>query len=365
MGQQGTRHIGNGEIVRREPTLGIIIRHFPANGRLSGLVSFSRLLISALSKQVPIKVFADSRYAGNPAPDGLHIEYVKPPYWVNVWRVARRNQVESLLVISGIHRAFLVFPLLLLALFFGPGGLSRVFVQAVNLDRAFGRATAWLLSRFGGLCILNPDEAKRCSVVFPALMKISPGVSLSEIAASIPWSREAPFRVGFFGHMNRVKGADRALSIICAMTGDEWDAIMSGTGDMLARVQKESAHLDVRIHVMGYMNDPIPALKSCDVLLAPFRESRSVLGYSQVVLEALACGVVVVGARTTAVSAAVRDGVEGFICDSEEEMLSRVEELRRSATLLQRMSENAFLRAREFDVESSAMQLLAYVNRSQ
>ena len=108
------------------------------------------------------------------------------------------------------------------------------------------------------------------------------------------------------------------------------------------------------------------ALNACDVLLYPTRADN----LSLTCLSALACGVPVISSRVGGQPEAIRDNVNGFLCEPgleefrQQEFVERVARLAQDDDLRRRFSTAAReIAVAEFDIEIYITNLIAYYNR--
>ena len=104
------------------------------------------------------------------------------------------------------------------------------------------------------------------------------------------------------------------------------------------------------------------ALNACDMLLYPTKADN----LSLTCLNALACGVPVISSRVGGQPEAVRDNVNGFLCDPDllDQFVERVGRLAADESLRQRLSAEARrIAVAEFDIETYIVKLIAYYNR--
>ena len=104
------------------------------------------------------------------------------------------------------------------------------------------------------------------------------------------------------------------------------------------------------------------ALNACDMLLYPTKADN----LSLTCLNALACGVPVISSRVGGQPEAVRDNVNGFLCDPDllDQFVERVGRLAADESLRQRLSAEARrIAVAEFDIETYIVKLIAYYDR--
>jgi glycosyltransferase involved in cell wall biosynthesis len=112
------------------------------------------------------------------------------------------------------------------------------------------------------------------------------------------------------------------------------------------------------VHFAGFLHgdELAAAFASCDVFVMPSRTET--LGL--VVLEAMASGVPVVGARAGGIPEMVDDGVNGFLFDTEEQAAEQVTLLLGDAGRRAVMGEAAMARAAQHSWRAATEQLLAH-----
>lgn len=109
-------------------------------------------------------------------------------------------------------------------------------------------------------------------------------------------------------------------------------------------------------------NSLAKALNACDVLLYPTKADN----LSLTCLDALACGVPVVSSRVGGQAEAIRDNVNGFVCEPDQldQFVERVAQLASDDSLRQRLSSEARqIAVAEFNIETYVKNLIAYYNR--
>ncbi len=112
-----------------------------------------------------------------------------------------------------------------------------------------------------------------------------------------------------------------------------------------------------RIHWLGTENDVRPWYHAADILLFPC-ENES---FGRVLVEAMACGLPVVAARSGAVPEIVRDGQDGFLVTpgEDKELAAAVGRILSDDSLRRSLGHAARKRARIFDMESHVKNMLS------
>lgn len=121
------------------------------------------------------------------------------------------------------------------------------------------------------------------------------------------------------------KGLDRAVRAFARLRDEgaaenvKWIIIGKGRdADKLNEMIKEYALEDI-IYPIGVRENPIPYMRMCDVLLLPSRHE----GKPMAVTEGFIMGLVPVVTRYTSADEQIKNGVDGFVIDNNEEALYR------------------------------------------
>jgi glycosyltransferase involved in cell wall biosynthesis len=128
---------------------------------------------------------------------------------------------------------------------------------------------------------------------------------------------------------------------------------------------KEKATVPLTVTALPFLKSPrelAAALNLCDVLLYPTQADN----LSLTCLDALACGVPVISSRVGGQPEAVRDGVNGFLCepDRPEQFIERTARMAADPELTRRLSEAARRTAVEqFNIDTYIDNLAEYYER--
>ncbi len=154
------------------------------------------------------------------------------------------------------------------------------------------------------------------------------GVDLRQLApggtnpfAAEDWAR-APQIISCVANLRRIKGIDvllRAAQRVCrefpgavfVVAGSMYDREYSAEIQEMVR----SLGLERNIKLPGFVPDPVPLLKMSHAFCLLSRSE----GFSNALLEAMACGVPAVVTRVGGNPEAIQDGVNGFLVPSEDD----------------------------------------------
>lgn len=120
-----------------------------------------------------------------------------------------------------------------------------------------------------------------------------------------------PFRLLYVGAWKRLKGVD-LLAPIMHELGEDFELRYTGGPDVGVR----RTDLPRNMQDLGRLSasQVVAAMQDADALLFPSRSE----GFGLVVVEAMACGLPVIGMRGTAVDEIVEPGVTGMLCERDD-----------------------------------------------
>ena len=128
------------------------------------------------------------------------------------------------------------------------------------------------------------------------------------------------FRIGYVGRLIRVKGVDLLLRA-CADLDDPWKLILVGDGEERAALEQQSQALGLGAHVQ-FLGDvgstDVPAvMQSLDALVLPSRSAANWREqFGRVLMEAMACGVPLVGSSSGEIPRVIGDA--GLVFPEED-----------------------------------------------
>jgi|GEM_PF-4787474 len=335
--------------------LELVVRHFPGHGRLSGLASFGREIASVLDEKTNLKIYSGDRFGEVE----IHSrQVVRKPFWIRVWPKVKRSGASNVIILSGIHSPRWAIPQALGIRFLDVPKDKCLFVQAVGLDSPWSKIEMSALASVARVSALNPKDFERLKKSIAGAVQLSPGISLGPDSAMKRPLSNGVIRVGFFGHLNEVKGADRLPQIFDSLSPDLIQPVIAGVGNLEEQIKDWANQSRHSVEIHGYLDNPIELLKSIDILVAPFRKSATILGLSQVVLEAVAMGIPIVGTPIDAICGVVRHEVEGLIANSDSEISLALQRLSTNREDIRLFSGAAIERSGQFLIENVANQML-------
>jgi glycosyltransferase involved in cell wall biosynthesis len=345
--------------------IAVVVKYYPPVERVSGIIGYLTVLNRHLSDAVDLHVVT-SRSRGDQRRslehDGHTVHRVGGSFPVSAGRAVRRLRPDAFLFVSGVYDLRVAGPYIEAFNQVVRRPDSGLFLQATHVRGAPNAVFARALRPYRRVLAASAviGDALR-PVVGERLEVFPPAVEIP--AAHCP---TGPLRVGFANHLNRVKGADVACGLIVDAITERpaLEAVVAGTGELDDHVRSRLAGVD-RVRFAGFLPeaDRLELIRSCGVMLLPFRTAVSVLGVSQTVLEVMAAGNVVVGTDTDAINGAVVHGRTGLLgsVDGLAPLLSEV--LDDPACRSRLGAEARRVAARDWNVSTRAQRLLQLLSR--
>ena len=341
--------------------LAVVIKYFPTSLRYSGVTSMCEVLVASLCREYELSIYSacdeDTACAWNRRGAGTLHAVSGPGFWWSVGSEVAKSGPQATLVISGIHKSRLLFPVLMPLLRqvsrLGPVSL----LQAVNVDRPGGFFSRCLYRSADHLLASNPQLANQFnSSAGKTASYLPPCINVSRIENCQAASRQKQYRVGFINHINPVKGADLAVGAFARAGRPDTEFLIAGEGELKCELQERYRDIPAMVFT-GKLDDPISEIKACDIMVLPFRTSVSVLGVSQTVLECMAAGAVVIGSDETTITSVIKNGKTGIIVKHADDIPEQIHRLLDDAVLRATLAQNAAQAVRQHDAEAVSKQL--------
>src|SRR5262249_30250219 len=139
-----------------------------------------------------------------------------------------------------------------------------------------------------------------------------------DLRSSMRISENAPLIVTV-GNIRRVKGTDVLIQSAVRVVRDFPEAMFLVVGrqseaEYFEELNAQIENLGIRdnIRFVGESSGVFPLLKACDVFVLPSRSE----GFSNALIEAMACGLPCVATRVGGNPEAIEDGKNGYLVDS-------------------------------------------------
>lgn len=345
----------------------IIVKYFYPIKRPSGISSFVYELARELAKQVDLSVISiwqEENASQEYQHDGYAIYKVKKPFFITAPYFAKKLKPDVVIIFSGIYQPIKTM------LYFWPISClfsrnERIFCQATNYNvKNLPGFYARFLKQFKAIIATNQLMREQYLELGLSSEHITPGVNINypqeQSLEKIAKNKEV--RIGFFGHFYPVKGPDRLLDAFLKIDPVNAELVFGGGAGPLKSKIESAAKNDRRISIINWREHIKPYLNSCDIVVLPYRDSYSVLGYAQAALEAMSLGIPVIGTKTASLEYLIRDGYNGYIVKSDRELEEKLKLLIENPNLRRELGNHARLTIEEnFNIQKIADQYLKLI----
>ncbi|MEX2144504.1 MAG: glycosyltransferase family 4 protein [Anaerolineales bacterium] len=169
------------------------------------------------------------------------------------------------------------------------------------------------------VCVTTPAMAQAIQEKYKvAESKISVVPNYVEIDRFQPLEREPnkTLRIGFVGRLAWEKNLNLLIE---AAAGLDVELLLVGEGPLKEELASLAANTKVKVNFLGRMpNVALPDfLNSCDVFVLPSLYE----GHPKALLEAMACGLAVIGTRVPGIHELIADGENGLLCEPDASSL--------------------------------------------
>jgi glycosyltransferase involved in cell wall biosynthesis len=347
--------------------VGLLVKYFPMSHRISGLTSFATLLARELSAYCRLHVFSnctEQQQILSKENDPFTLHRVKGPFWLRAGLCAGNSDLDRIVILSGIYKAKFFYPAFKTLFMTIPKNTPLYFYQGTIPDgktsKAFQRMLTKRCTKVIGTNPLMID--KLCGDFCRKTVFLPPGIDLQVIRGSVA-EKTKKIRIGYFNHFKKIKGVDLALEAFSQLPFYDTEYVVGGCGKLKTKMLNRYSDYK-NIKFLGYVNDLPSQLKACDFIVLPFRNSASVLGISQTVLEAFAAGVPVIGSETEAIMSAVSHEEQGLIFKDIDGLKDCITRLHDDEQLRSKLSMQAFESAANFRIENIAKRLFDLVKEA-
>ncbi|MEA1927123.1 MAG: glycosyltransferase family 4 protein [Candidatus Auribacterota bacterium] len=342
--------------------LAYVVKYYRPMPRISGILRFVIDLIGELDSEFEVRVFT-YRYSSEVPVFERHGEHeiirLSPPFPLRAGRAVRKWNPDVIIFGSGFWRPYYLLPYWELFRL-GLAGCLRpvILTQYTNMTEKYSGLLRGLAPAPDAVVTTTEPLRQQWERHYPGrVLYIPPGLPIKQ-EGSGPAPRiksPSPFRIGYFGHLQPHKGPDILLRVFQKINPDNADLLIHGVGEMEEEL-KETAKGWENITIQGYIPDIDPVLRSCKLLVLPYRSSVSVLGYSRAVQDALVEGIPVIGTPSPALEPLIENGVNGFICRDEKELEEKIQLLIDNPETWERLSIHAAESSKKFDIKLIAHQ---------
>jgi len=299
-----------------------INKYFFPMKRHSGILNFTYDLCNNLARMVNLEVIS-WRYSGDVKSIEDFTDYsvrrVRFPFRVKSAYLAKHLEPDLIILGSGIKYPIMLFFITLFMRVMCPSVPIIIYQHSVP---EFPKIPLyWLFNKIcAGFWFSNPfNKEKIIRKIFKKAIYVPVGID-SRRLETVPVKKEKNIRIGYFGHLNEAKGVDILVKAFLKLNIENCELFIAGTGPLLQKI-KELTEGKKNVSIYGFCDNVVSYIKSCDIIVFPYRNAVSVLGLSLSCLEAMTFGKPIIASNNIALTPLVRHNYNGFIFNNDNEIV--------------------------------------------
>ena len=323
-----------------------IVKYFYPITRPSGISSFLYELCEQLAKEMNLTVISYKYHQENLDSydhQGYKILKVNSPFPIRSARVAKKLEADIVVYFSGLYK----LPLFILYMILNKITLGKAtesyLCQCTHFARPIPKIIKPLLQSYDKILATHSDIVRNFSeLVDKKAFYLPPGVDFTKLDNIEAVEKSEKFRIGFFGHFTHRKGVDILIDSFLKIDDKNIELLLAGGGKLPENYNKiTQSHRNIT--VLGYHRNIKSYIKSCDLIVLPYRDSKSILGFAQSALEAMYFKVPIIASNVSAVAPLIKNSYDGYIFQDRKDLRAKILALKNNPQLLKKLGENAHL----------------------
>jgi glycosyltransferase involved in cell wall biosynthesis len=337
----------------------LVVKYFVPMKRHSGILNFILNLSESLGKLVDLTIITwryEDTFQKEEQKDGYRIIRVKNPFLLTSALAARKSKPAVIIFGTGIFKLAYLLPYFIVFRFFTVG-TPVIIGQYSAMDNKFSFLGYFLKPFVNHVIASSPDiDQFYRKTLKEKVTYIPPGINIQKLQ-KIKRAKSEGLNpvVGFFGHLNFNKGSDILFDAFKSLRPKKGSLILAGEGK-LSKAYKKNSVMDKNIFIYGYLPDVRTYIKTCDILVFPYRIQNSILGLSLSAIEAMAMGKPLLVSKNSCLLPLVQNGRNGYVFKNRDELEKNLKELMADAKLTKKMGEKSFKMAQKYDISKIALQ---------
>ena len=322
--------------------LALVYKYFNYRERHSGMSNFIVNLAKFIKDDINIFCLVRQQKNLN------NTVKVKHPFIINTSILLKKINKDIVILFNTIENSIIAFFYYSLIRVFNHKDKIILYQGTQLRPKFFNKMFLDIFDRvFCGSPLIYEEINK---VIGKKAIYLPPGVDVIGLNKITPINKNKKIRIGFFGHLEKNKGADMLLNSFIKLDTRDAELILAGNGNLNYYLRNKSKKFN-NIKIYNYLNNVKQYIKSCDIVVFPFRTSSKILGLSLVALEARAMGKVLIGTKTPAISQLIEDKKDGFIINDSSELVDKMNLLIKNHKLLKEMANKTKINSRQYDIK--------------
>ena len=332
-----------------------IYKYFNNKERHSGMSNLIKELKEYLDKKTNLLIFS----ANKPQDNIKKNINLKKPFMVRTAIRSKKEKGNIIVIFNTIDNSLKAFFYYLIIRIFNINKKIILYQGTPLKTKIFNKL---FLSMFNKVFCVSPliyNNLK--AIINKKAIYIPPGVNFEKLEKIRAIPKNKKIRIGFFGHLDKHKGPELLLKSFIKLNIKNMELILAGKGRLKNYLEKKSKNIK-NIKIYGYLKNNKEYIKSCDIIILPFKTSKYILGLSLTGIEGKAMGKVLIGTKTPSISQIIEDNEDGFIIKNYKELSEKIQLLYKDKYLLKKMSKKAKINSKEYDINKTGEKFLKECN---
>jgi len=333
-----------------------IYKYFNNKERHSGMSNLIKELKEYLNKKANLLILSSNK-PQNKIKENISL---KKPFIINAAIKSRKEEKNIIVIFNTIENPLKAFSYYLIIRIFNMNKKIILYQGTLLKPKIFNKV---FLSIFNKVFCVSPFIYKNLkAIINKKAIYIPPGINLKKLDKIKALPKNKGIRIGFFGHLDKHKGPEILLNSFIKVNLKNMELILAGKGKLKNYLERKSKNFK-NIKIYGYLKNNKEYIKSCDIIILPFRASKYILGLSLTGIEGKAMGKVLIGTKTPAISQIIKDNEDGFIIKNYKELSEKIKLLYTNQILLKKMSKKARINSKEYDIKKTGKLFLKECNK--
>ena len=333
-----------------------IAKYFYPTKRVSGLSDFVYNLASYLAKKLDIVVIS-SQIDKNEPKSLKHKKFkiikIKGNFITGAIKSVKEISPDLIWIFSGIHNPNVS------SLYFWPIKIFStcpvVFQQGTHFSKKLLKSYNYFWQKFDLLIAAHPQIQSQFICQGLKAQFLPPILDISQYKNALKKITSLKLlKIGYFGHLNNIKGADTILKIAKEIESPKAEFIIAGEGPLAEEI-KNFAKNNKNLKFYQYLSKKslISKIKECDLIILPFKTSETILGYSYIALEAMALKVPIIAKKQAVFQGLIENKKNGFLFSQNKELIKIINNILAKPEILKKIGQEAYQKIKkEFDVKN-------------
>ncbi|HLC38597.1 MAG TPA: glycosyltransferase [Patescibacteria group bacterium] len=316
----------------------LVCKYFYPSKRVSGLSDFAYTLAESLAKKAEISVISAKKTEHEPnqiLKSGFKIFKTTGNFPRSSAKIINKINPDLVWILSGVHNPNIT------PWYFLPIKLKTkapvIIQQGTHFTHRLLPLTKKVWQQYDAIYATHPQITKTLNNKGLKAQTLTPGLNLNHP----PGQKELDFsqiKIGYFSHLTPLKGIGLLIQTFKELNMPKVQLIIAGDGPLKDEV-KSAVKSNKNIKFLGYLKKEklLEELKKCHFVVLPYKSAKTVLGFSNIALEAMANAIPVIASNTAAFSSLIKNQKNGLLYKDEKGLKRQIQFLAKNPSQIKKL----------------------------